>query len=125
MGTMDLGKYSKQNLSKVKKFTPTDEHGNEFEGIKIGVISVKSDKVIDVMNSIIASTRSDKVSLKKGIHNDIDLACAVTESIEGISINGRKLESTPEDIKYLLTEVELIRSQVIKVAQDDTFFFSD
>lgn len=125
MAVMDLGKYSKQNLSKVKLFTPTDEHGNEFEGIKIGIVSVKSDKAIDVMNSIIATTRNDKVSLKKGIHNDINLACAVVESIEGIAINGRELESTPEDIKYLLTEVELIRSQVIKAAQDDAFFFSD
>lgn len=122
---MDIAKYSRDKLLEPKPFTPIAPDGKKLDDIKIYIISTKSDEGLEFYNRYLKEQGGSEPDLIKGREYDIELASLIIDRFEGVKIDGKELESTPENIKYLVTNFDFIRIQAINQAKEDAFFFSE
>lgn len=134
--TVNISKFSKDAFEEAKPFKPTDPLGEELEGVVIWVRSSKAKEPAVIVerttnelnNRQWEAQKTGKlkiISFKRIESLDIDLACSVVTNFEGISTDSGPLEYSNENKRFLLSEYEWLRKQVLEKANEVDFFYKN
>lgn len=130
-----LMNFSKDKLEQSKPFKPVYPDNTEMDAT-IYIKSLKSKESLQQIDAIDKrKNQSQAKGMESAVQSDIDMCCAIIDSIDGFTIdeednalgfelNGNKVVSTRENIRILVDNFPFIRRQVAAQSADDNFFYT-
>lgn len=133
---MDVAQFNTKRFSEERSFHPMAPAPESvlLDGITLTVISSAVGDAHQISKRITGEYANynlsghrtgavDIAALDRVEKLEIDLACAVLVSFEGIQEDGKEIECNESNKRRLMTEHKWLRSQVIQKADDEAFFY--